>query len=170
MREDYVISFWDIIIAPIYFLLIYLWARYIQRKRQRDNPIYKWFTKGLMVKCFAAVLMCLIYQFYYKGGDTIGYFYSAHVIASLYNKSPEMFFRLLFGEHSWEVYCSFDSTIGWPLYWKDPHGFFVARLFTPICILAFHSYFAAALLLVTICYAGIWRLFLLFNYKIRSKK
>jgi len=164
MREDYVVSFWDIIIAPIYFLLIYLWARHIQRKRQRDYPIYKWFTKGLMIKCFAAVVGCLIYQFYYNGGDTINYFYSSHAIAGVLKKNPDMFVRLLLGERSWETYSAFNYDTGWPFYWKDEHGFFVVRLFAPICILSFHTYIGAALLLVAICYVGIWRLFLLFNY------
>ncbi len=160
----WVISYWDIIIGPIYLLLIYLCARYIQRKQVQSYPIYKWFTKGIMVKCFAAILMCVLYEFFYRGGDTLNYYYSSQVLANVFNKDPSMYFRLLFGEHNWETYCFFDTNTGWPFYWKDDHGFFVVRLFSVLCILSFHSYIGTSLLLVGICYVGIWRLFLLFNY------
>jgi hypothetical protein len=160
----WVITYWDFIIGPIYLLLIYLWARSVQRKAQPGYPVYRWFTRGVMVKCFSAILMCLLYEFYYRGGDTLNYYYSAQVLANVFNKDPAMFLRLLLGERSWETFSVFDNSTGWPLYWKDEHGFFVVRLVAPLCMLAFHSYLGTALLLATIFYAGVWRLFLLFNY------
>jgi hypothetical protein len=166
MNYDYLLmNYTDIIIGPLYLLLIYLWARSYQRKRQATYPVYKWYTKGLMVKCFGAILVCLVYQFYYGGGDTINFIYSAQVLSRVFEKDMFIFFRILFGDDSWEVFSVFDNSTGWPLYYrKDPAAFFAVRCFTPLAIISFKSYLGTAVLLATICYIGIWRLFLLFNY------
>jgi hypothetical protein len=165
MYEYLVMSYTDIIIGPLYLLMIYLWARSYQRKRQVNNPVYKWYTKGLMVKCFGAILVCLVYQFYYGGGDTINFFYSSQVLTRVFEKNPEAFIRILIGDDSWQAFSAFDSDTGWPLYYrKDAAAFFAVRLFSPLTILSFNSYIGTAVLLATLCYVGIWRLFLLFNY------
>jgi len=163
-----VVSYLDIIIGPLYLLIIYLWARSYQRKRQKKQPIYKWFTRGLMVKCFGAILVCLVYQFYYTGGDTVNYCFSAQTLAKLFSKKPDMFFRLLLGERSYETYCAFDIETDWPFYWKDSAGFFAVRCFAPFCILSFGSYLGTSLLLAATCYTGIWRLFLLYNHVFKN--
>lgn len=158
------LSFWDIIVGFVYFTIIFVWGKYIQNKHLQKYPLYKWYTKGLMVKCVGAIAVCLIYQFYYNGGDTINYFHTARTISNVLRKDSQAFIDLLLGKHDWEVYSVFDASTGYPDNWRDPTAMFVSRLFVPLCILSFNSFIGTSLLLVWICYSGIWRLFLLFNY------
>jgi hypothetical protein len=165
MHYELIVASWlDLIIGPVYLLFIYLWASSRQKKMVRNYPAYKWFTRGLMAKCGGAIALALIYQFYYGGGDTVNYFYSARCIARVLDHNPEAFFRLLIGDQGWEAQGGFNNETGYPMYWNDDHGFFVARFCVPFCILSFHSFIGTSLLIATICYAGAWRLFLLFSY------
>ena len=64
----------DVLLAPVFLFLVYLFAKsYILKKK---NPIYKkYFMSALIVRFASAILMALVYQFYYNGGgDTHTYF------------------------------------------------------------------------------------------------
>jgi hypothetical protein len=115
-----------------------------------------------MVKMAGAIALSLIYQLYYQGGDTVGYFETSRAILNVLWKNPATFFDILFGNNSSENYSVFDSTTGWPWYWKDSKAFFVGRLIVPFCFLAFKNFVITAMLLAWACYSGIWRLFKLF--------
>jgi hypothetical protein len=58
-----------------------------------------------------------------------------------------------------EVWRSFDSETGWPMYCYDPYAFWVDRLVWPLCLISFHSFIATTMLLSFVCYQAIWRLF-----------
>lgn len=158
-----VLTIFDWLLLPIYFLLIYVISNYIQKKNEKTKPLYKWYTKGAMVKFFGALTICLVYQLHYKGGDTTEYFNTAKAIANLLNKDSFVFFDVMSGNNSPENYSFFDTNTGWPTYWRDSKSLFVARIVVPLYILSFHNFIISAILLAWLCYSGIWRLFLLFN-------
>lgn len=144
-------------------LLIYFIAKFIENKNIVKKPIYKWYTKGLFVKLFGAIAVCLIYQLYYSTGDTVGYFQTSKAISSLLFKNSSVFFDVLAGHATPENYSYFDESTGWPVYWKDEKAFFVGRLIVPLMYLSFQSFIVSSMLLSWICYTGIWHLFLLFH-------
>jgi hypothetical protein len=144
-------------------LLIYFVSSCIQHKNVKEKPLYKWYVKGLMAKMFGAIAVCLIYQFYYTGGDTINYFQTAKAVLNLFTKDSAVFFDVMSGNNSLENYSYFDSFTEWPVYWHDDKALFVARLIIPLFLLAFKSFIVTSLLLAWICYAGMWRLFMLFD-------
>ncbi|MCE3278822.1 MAG: hypothetical protein K0S44_1013 [Bacteroidetes bacterium] len=157
------ITIFDLLLTPFYLLLIYSVAGSIQKKNEVKMPLYKWYTKGLIVKLLGAISVCLIYQFYYTGGDTVAYFQTARAICNLIHKDPLVFFDVLFGDNSPMNYSYFDSTTGWPVYWRDEKALFVARWVVPLVFLSFKTFTVTAVLLAWLCYAGIWKLFLLYN-------
>lgn len=159
----FVLSFFDMLIAPFLLVLVYVVGNGISEKKRSQQPFYKWYTMGLMFKCMGAIAVCLIYQFYYGGGDTINYFHSASVIVNLLGKDPAAFFDLMLHGISWESYSAFDASTGYPFYTRDPQAMFVVRLIVPLVLISFKSFLGSAILLAWICYAGIWRIFLLFN-------
>jgi len=158
-----VLTIFDFLLIPIYLLVIYYYASRIQYKNIKDKPLYKWYTKGLMVKVSGAVAVCLIYQLYYAGGDTVNYYETSKAIANLLYKDSYMFWDVITGNNSSENYSYFDSTTGYPVYWRDDKTVYAACLFVPLYFLSFQSFVIMAILLSWICYTGIWRLFLLFN-------
>ncbi|HQG38849.1 MAG TPA: hypothetical protein PLK15_06925, partial [Chitinophagales bacterium] len=60
----------DLLLGPIFiFLLFRFCTLFISKKK---NPIYqKYFLNALAVRIASAVVMALIFQYYYKGGDTL---------------------------------------------------------------------------------------------------
>lgn len=157
------LSIFDLLLTPIYLLLIYFAGSYVQQKHQKDKPLYRWYTKGLMIKLFGAVSVCLIYQFYYAGGDTTNYYETTRAISNLIFKDFHMFWDVASGNNSLENYHYFDNSTGYPVFWRDGTAVFVSRLLIPLYFLGFHSFVVMSVLLAWICYTGIWRLFLLFN-------
>lgn len=158
-----VLTIFDLLLAPIYLIIIYFIASYIQHRNINKQPLYKWYTRGLMAKLFGAISVCLIYQLYYSNGDTVAYFETSRAILNLANKDIYVFFDVIRGHVTPENYSCFDSSTSWPVYWRDEKALFVGRLLVPICFLSFKSFVIAAILLAWLCYTGIWRLFLLFN-------
>ena len=63
---------------------------------------------------------------------------------------------------------TFDSSTGYPEYWKDPQSFSTIRFTSPFYLLTINSYYTCTLLVSTFTYAGIWRLFLLFTKEFPS--
>jgi len=84
------LSVWDIILAPIYLAVIILFANSVKRKNILQHPEYKFYTWGLFAKIFGAISICVIYTFYYQGGDTTAYFKSAVAFGKLLFKNPDI--------------------------------------------------------------------------------
>lgn len=163
-----ILSIFDLLLSPVYILIIYLISGFIKKKREKENPLYKWYVKGLMVKIFGAIALCLIYQLYYDGGDTVNYFETAQAIGNLAFKDIHVFWDVMTGGNSWENHSYFDENTGWPVYWRDDKAVFVGRLIVPLVFLSFKSFVVSAILLAWICYTGVWRLFILFNQQFPS--
>src|SRR5437868_1257781 len=62
----------DLLLGPIYIFILYSLAN---KYAKRQGGIYaKYFTKGLVARIVGCILTALMYQYYYKGGDTFVYF------------------------------------------------------------------------------------------------
>lgn len=152
----------DLVITPLYFLLILIVAHFIYLKN-KHNPLYRFFFPGLMVKLFGALALCFVYTHYYGyGGDTIGYHQAASAMVNLFSKNFSDFIYVWLGENTPEGYLLFDSNTGYPLYWNDKHAFNTARFIVPFEILTLKSFPATALFTATIAFSGLWQLFILF--------
>ena len=163
MNEDFILSVYDILLPPIYVLIIYVIATYIKKKKEWSEPIYRYYVKGLLVKIVGAIALCLIYQFYYSGGDTTNYFITAKAIANVLSKNGQTFISIMEGNNTIENFSIFDGNTGYPVYWRDSNSVFVSRLLVPFFFVSGGSFITCAILLASICYSGIWKLFLLFT-------
>lgn len=148
----------DLIIAPLYLIIIYLAAKSIQQKKIVTNPSYRFFMKGLMVKVFGGIAVCFIYVYYYGGGDTLNYYNDCHVLVNLFLKSPVTAFQFLLGPDT-SIWYSFDSETGWPIYFSDVHAIIVVKYTWLLCLISFKSYLGMTMLLASISYWPIWRLY-----------
>src|ERR1051326_8048882 len=156
-------TLFDLILTPLYALLVYMIASYIQKKNEHKNPAYKYYTMGAMARCFGAIALCLIYTLYYSGGVTVNYYDSSYTILNLWPKYKYQVLDILGGNTSMENYSYFDDDTNWPFFWFDENAMFVSRFITPICALAFNTYIPTAILLSFICYSGSWKLYILFT-------
>lgn len=153
------LSIFDILVTPIYLLGV-LWIGYIiQKKNIREHPEYAYFLKGLIVRVLGAFALGLVYFFYYGGGDTVNYHETARAFGNLFFKDQPDFWLAWLGDGK-EHYFNFDELTGYPVYYpKDSHSFFVVRLLIPLSALGAHLYFPTAIIVATITYSGVWKLY-----------
>lgn len=167
------LSFWDLILTPLYFIIIIVVGAIIKKKNIKEHPHYKYFTKGLVLKLIGAIAFCMIYSFYYDGGDTNAYFRSSKAIANLFSKNFSVAFSILTNHLTMENHHYFDHTTGipeWYMY-KRAETFAAARYTVPFTFLGMKTFFPTSLLMAVFSYIGIWKLFSLFTrlYPIYTK-
>jgi hypothetical protein len=153
------IDAWEWLLSVVYIILLYIYFSRQKRMRQKLEPEYKHFLYGLFAKLGGAMAFSLIYFYYYKGGDTISYFFSAVSMSQLATADPLNFLRVLFGPND-AAHMSlfgFQETRPYEYVYSDPRTFMVIRFITPLVLLTFRSYVLTALLMSSICYVGIWR-------------
>ena len=157
------VTVWDFILFPIYFLIIYTIGNAVKSRNIEENKAYEYYTKGLLVKILGGFIFCCIYCFYYDGGDTNAYWEGAGILNKLISKNFSVYLDIMAGNLTKTNLYNFDSTTGFPDYWRDPQSFSTIRFTSPLYLLTVKSYFACTLLVSSLTYAGIWRLYLLFN-------
>lgn len=161
---DEILSVYDLLLTPIYVLVIFMLAYYYQKSKQLTHPEYKYFTSGLMVKIAGAIALGVVYNFYYETGDTNSYFQSGRAFSNLLGVNNENFIEGWLGNPGTKAYLFFNEETGFPGYMnRDAHTFFVVRLEIPIVMAGCKTYFPSAVLTATICYSGIWKLYKVFH-------
>ncbi|MFM9027667.1 MAG: hypothetical protein ACKOQ6_06695, partial [Bacteroidota bacterium] len=160
------LSFTDIIVPPIFLAIFYFLAQRIVKTHIEKEPYYRFFIPGLFIKLFGGLTLCLIYIFYFKGGDTLFYYNDGVVLSKLFLKDPWQAIRFTFKPLDPDIWFAMDDTTGWLLYSYDARAMMVDKLTWPISFLSFNSYIATTFLLNFILYFSIWRLFKMFVYEI----
>lgn len=152
----------DILLPPIYLIFILYFAHKFTINRIRKEPVYKYFMKGLLLKIFGAISLGLVYFFYYKGGDTVNYYSTACALVDVFFENTETFMYMYFGEPSFSEFYLINSKYELVYWVNDKYAYFVSKLFFVIVFICAKSYMASAVLTATICYLGVWRLYLIF--------
>ena len=159
-----ILSIGDLILIPVYLLLIYVVAFQIKAKQIIKHPEYKYFVKGLSFKLFGATAFVLIYLFYYGGGDTINYFKSTVALSNLFFEDFDAAFSILTGDLSAKNHSKFNYKTGYPSHymWRDAATFTVVRYSIFFLFLGGKSIFTTSFFTACFSYIGIWKLFQLF--------
>src|SRR6478736_2491251 len=97
----------DLLIPPIYAVFILFFAHKFNTKRKAKEKLYKYFMPGLLLKMFGAVCLGLVYFYYYKGGDTVNYFYTAEALLDTLFERPDDFLYIYFGHPMYSEYYMF---------------------------------------------------------------
>jgi hypothetical protein len=118
-----------------------------------------------MVKMIGAIGVCLVYIYYYKGGDTLVYYHDSLVISNLFFKSPYEAIRLSLTNPDIRTTAVFDISTGWPTFLYDSNAFAVVRICWILSLLSFKSYIGQSMLLSVICYSTVWRLYQMLIYE-----
>ena len=149
-----ILSLKDVILGPIYIIVIFYVCNYINKSQNKNSLLNKYFIKGVLERIIATILFSLIHEFYY-GGDTVNYFKngSQHIWNALFDK-PEYYFELVFSSvHSKPYLFKYTSPMPWDL--QGSEGL-VIRISALLGLITFHTYTLNALLISLFCYSGLW--------------
>src|SRR5436190_1013132 len=82
------LSFIDLIFLIVFLIIFYMVGRKIRYNNIEREPCYKYFIRGMFVKVFGGIAVCLIYIYYYNGGDTVNYYHDNTVLVRLFVLKP----------------------------------------------------------------------------------
>ncbi len=149
----------DLIITPIY-LFLFTGLAFLIRPMVTTKETVRFFMPALLIRFFGAIMLGLIYQFYYDGGDTFNYFtHGSKWIWEAFMDSPELGLKLLLesgGKVRMPETFQYSQYI-W--YYKDPQSFLVVRIAAIFDIFTLHTYSATALFFAFFSFSGLWALF-----------
>ncbi|OFX56526.1 MAG: hypothetical protein A2046_14285 [Bacteroidetes bacterium GWA2_30_7] len=157
------ITFWDFIFIPFYFIIVIFIAHKIKQSISPSLPEKKYFLNGLIYKIIGGIGICLVYVYYYKdGGDTIWYFISSNTLQSMLMKSPSTYFSILLGNLDLDNLLKYEADMRSVYYYNDFNSFSVVRFTSLISPFGLFLYIPITIILASISYIGIWKLFRLF--------
>lgn len=153
-------------------LVIVLGIANFVHKRYKGTIIQRYFLPALYLRFLGAIAVACIYEYYYKSGDTWGYFIVARIVRDMfYSGDFVAMFDFLLGPDA----SGFSSTI--MAYLQDVDDFsaiytrvypygngtrITSFLFGIINIFTFNSYLATGIVGGMISFIGCWLLFLAF--------
>jgi hypothetical protein len=161
-----VLTYFDILLVPMYLVLILLICSKIKSKNISIYPEYKYFIWGIIFKLMGVSAFISIYLFYYEGGDTNAYFYGAKAVANLllqdFDKGLDVLFNL---DSVYNNFSVFNYDTGFPpnYMWRDPKTFSVCRFTAIFSIISLNSYIVTSFLTACFSFVGVWKLYRLFN-------
>ena len=142
-------------------LIYFIAKRYRDKYYPTGHPYHVYFLPSLSIKMVSAIVICLIYVYYYKGGDTINYFNHAQIINSAFSESPEKWLNLLLAipPRLDPDYYEYTRQMEW---YGVSGVYLVAQLAAIFSLFTFNTFLPASLLFAALSFTGIWALFLSF--------
>lgn len=155
------IGIYEYFITPFYLLLIYTIAYIIRNKYYRNSPLKRYFIPAISVKLIGAVTVCLLYNYYYKGGDTNAYFNDGRLLSSILLHSPVQGIRLLFSSSSNIPNDLLPVVSGFRFVAAD-NTFFIVKISCILQLFTFQSFIVTSLFFGFISFWSSWWIFRLF--------
>uniref|UniRef100_UPI0032F09D18 hypothetical protein n=1 Tax=Ekhidna sp. TaxID=2608089 RepID=UPI0032F09D18 len=143
------------------FTLIALVIRpYVTNKGTR-----KYFLPALWVRFGGAILLGVLYQFYYGGGDTFNYWeHGSRWIYQAFNEDISLGVKLLMEPGGvWDPETFQYTSNIW--YYRDPASYAIVKATAFFDLLTFHTYSATSLFFAVFSFSGLWALYSALQYK-----
>lgn len=131
------------------------------KKKYGEQPYFVYYKKGLIAKAFGALAFCMIYAFYYGGGDTTNYFKGVTAILAVLKDSPLNFIKLLFLPTGWEINSMFFNVGEFPPMYmlRDERTMTVIKITSIFGVFGLGGFLSTTLLLSLFTYSWVWKLY-----------
>lgn len=155
------ITYWDWGLTPAYLLLFWLLMRHVLSKRLAQPHTQKYFLWGFWAKMGGAIAFCLIYEYYYGGGDNSEYYQNGKVVAQAFWENP-----LAWWQMQWLDSGQYTS-ITWPYLrriwmFNAQSTWEVVRMAGLFEIFTFRTYIPTTLCFALFSYLGLWQIYRFF--------
>jgi hypothetical protein len=155
------IGWTDVFLGILYLLIVLFIARIIYLRKIEKSPIYRYFLPALFFKIFMGIAFCLVYVFYYRGGDTIMYYDSTKALVNLFFERPGKVLSMLIGNNNHENLLYFTAETGKPYnyIYFDNKTFSVCRFSFIFSFFGLNRFLLSNILLNCFGFIGIWQFF-----------
>lgn len=161
------LNYKDLVLTPIYLGFFYLVA-YAVRGRFTNAYTRPYFVPALTVKFIGAIALGLVYEYYYGGGDTSGYFYHASLIHQAFSDSFPVGMKLLLTSGGIYDPQTVQYTVSMAWYYAGSPEYLLARFAAVMGLLCFNTYTIIALFFAITSFTGGWAMYITF-VKIRPQ-
>jgi predicted ribosomally synthesized peptide with SipW-like signal peptide len=157
----HLLSYLDILLAPVYFFLLLFIVRRWKKKRYSNSPIGKYIVPAFVFKAFCCVLLALLYDFFYKAGDPHNYYTGVLEIWEATKASPQYGLELIFKPFE---NCSPEAMqFAYHLsYGFSPDVISMFKMAGFLGIFCFGTYLPLAFVISFLSFVGTWKIFLVF--------
>ncbi len=158
-----VITSFDYLLSFLFLVFIYLFLYTYSSKAYHKSPlIRKYFLLGLTVKIIGAICIGLVYQYYYRFGDTFGYYRMGVFFTNIINNESGETLNVIFkGDKDYFVSKAYQYGFSsW--YAFNPSTVLIARFCAVFNFISFSYYLPTAILFALISFSGVWKLYLTF--------
>jgi len=158
------ITITDFILLPIYLFVVFIFASYFKNKYYpKGHPLRPYFMSAFTLKIFGAILLGVIYQYYYKGGDTLNYWHQTEVINSSFSDSFGTWLRLITG--SAEIYDVDVYKYTTQFYWYGTSSpeYLISIIGAIIGLFTMTTYLPTAVIFAAISFIGVWKMYVVFT-------
>lgn len=145
----------------IFYLIIALYVILKLSSNYGNSSIRKYFLLGALSKVLGGQLVCLVYIFIYKYGDTFRFFRFGLMYKDILTTSEEYsFLEALFMSND-----AFKSAIAYKIdyaYGFAESSFIINKISGIISIFTLDSFFATTLIFSLLSFSGVWKMFQVF--------
>ena len=158
------ITITDFVLLPIYLFVIFIFASYFKNKYYPiGHPLRPYFMPAFTLKIIGAILLGIIYQYYYKGGDTLNYWHQTQVINSSMNESFGVWIRLITGTaeiYDVDVY-QYTTQFWW--YGTGSPEYLISIIGALIGLFTMTTYLPTSVIFAAISFIGVWKMYVVFT-------
>jgi len=158
------ITITDFILLPIYLFVVFIFASYFKNKYYpKGHPLRPYFMPAFAFKIMGAILLGIIYQYYYKGGDTLNYWRQTDIINSSFSDSIGTWFRLITG--SAEIYDVDVYKYTTQFYWygRSSPEYLISIIGAIIGLFTMTTYLPTAVIFAALSFIGVWKMYVVFT-------
>jgi hypothetical protein len=157
------ITITDYILLPLYLFVIFIVAAYYRNKYYPGkHPLRKYFMWGLGLKVFGGIFVGLVYQYYYKGGDTLHFWDHSLTINSSLQESFTTWLKLITASANYYDIDVFPYT-GKMIWYNSPPDYVVPAIGAFLGVFTLTSYLPTAVIYAALSFIGIWKMYIVFT-------
>lgn len=148
----------DFFLLVIYLIFFYLIAYLIRVKYFRNHPGKKYFLPALTAKIMGAIMIALIYTYYYNGGDTTAYYNDARLLIKTLFNNPNDAISIFFSDNK-------NESLQLAYYYKNfrfltaSDTLMVVKISALLQLLTFNSFLVTSALFGFLSFFCIWSLY-----------
>ena len=159
---SHILSYQDIVLTPIYFLLLLLWVIRWKKKHFYNSPFKKYIIPAFVLKCVCCILLAFLYEFYYGYSDSHNYYTGAVEIWNAAKVNPLYGLELVFKPiEKWSPAAQeFAVQMSYPGFVQATMNMFKISGF--IGMFCFGTYLPIALIFTLLSFIGSWKIFIVF--------
>jgi hypothetical protein len=157
-----ILTTWDFILLcfqlPLSIILTHWFSKSVLPELQAH------FKRGLILKFSACIVLGLVYQYYYSGGDTLNYFKNSRYLTSQIISHPQQFFTYVFSseEQFKNLFENYINQLDESTYYFNTANITMVKIAAVFNLLTFNSFFGTGFIFCFFSYLGLWRIFLVF--------